>query len=742
MGGSYSTDDNICLIYTNSKCDSGYTFNPNTKECELTPVCNTNPNTAQAVFNPTSDSCIAENVYNCPNGYTINGNLCESTNIKCSTSEYAYDSINKGCKSVKPICPTPLSYNNTTKKCELIPTCPTGSTFNATSNKCVKSAANSYQCKESTGAIISSHSTINACNLECKKSTNIILDTTTALTTVNGVSLYHFYLPCSNVSFSKSEISKQYSCLLSMERIHITFESNNTGISAVTILQCKPWDKWENCAAFSNFFPHLTCEGICPTNLSYNSQTASCTSDAADFCSAGVYNPVTHRCETSNPYFAMGYTYTLNNYSYSEPVCTDGGVYDKASGKCKFSLYESAISSYRELASNSPILLAASQKTFDPCETGYTYNFASKTCTKYNVCSNLNGKADASGICVSRNPLTCAEGYEVIREGLCQSPPNALCSDEFVLDNTTNFDTTLNHRNGLCVRRDTREALCPYDNNTQCVDTNDSGEFYCSPYECFDFDNSIEVDETQEGETDLSNDGDPNKCEFLMSNGTDSRCRMRGADTLWHNCCSFDTAEANTYRKEDRDAGLIFQRDYLTNPLDGYVKTEKFWDYAIIALYDTGLNLMVAGLGAAETITKFLGLGCTERDLSTAEKVSSSQPICQKVGDYCISSLFKKCIQRKATYCCYASMFDLAFAKAARNSIEGFSFGDAKHPNCRGITIEEFKKIDWNDEVVKDAFSQVIEYYAKDIAKSLDEDTLNAVMDNIRDNLIIEWENK
>jgi hypothetical protein len=59
-----------------------------------------------------------------------------------------------------------------------------------------------------------------------------------------------------------------------------------------------------------------------------------------------------------------------------------------------------------------------------------------------------------------------------------------------------------------------------------------------------------------------------------------------------------------------------------------------------------------------------------------------------------------------------------------------------------GITIEEFKKIDWNDEVVKDAFYQVIEYYAKDMAKSLDEDTLNAVMDNIRDNLIIEWENK
>jgi hypothetical protein len=69
-----------------------------------------------------------------------------------------------------------------------------------------------------------------------------------------------------------------------------------------------------------------------------------------------------------------------------------------------------------------------------------------------------------------------------------------------------------------------------------------------------------------------------------------------------------------------------------------------------------------------------------------------------------------------------------------------FSFGSPKSPNCRGITIDEFKKIDWNDEVVKDAFTAVIEYYAKDIAKSLDNETLNAVIDDVRDKLIIEWE--
>jgi hypothetical protein len=796
-GGTYSTGTNKCDLVNDSRCDPGYTFNETTKECRLTPVCNTNPNTAQAVFNPTNDSCIAENVYNCPSGYTLNGNICETTNIKCLSSEYAYDAVNKGCKSTRAICPAPLIYNQTTVKCEMIPTCPTGTVFNATNNKCVKSTANSYQCKESTGAVISSHSTINSCNSECKtvKDISPVVNTSqlqngkcvtksaglkvtyecwyddelaNTYTTKNActsgckkivpVQIYPFQIILTTTINQHSFMAWCVNQIGKRQNTH-NFGINDTYVNWYD--ECGTyWDQsgWiarrANGVEYYNdtsrsgtkyyardvIYPNLSCVGICSNGLTYNAQTNACEADAVKFCAAGVYNPVTHKCETSDQYFAMSYTYTLNNYSYTEPICTDGAIFDKISGKCKFSLYEAATSSYRVFASNS-IILAASEKIFAPCETGYTYNYNAKTCVKSGICFNQNGSVNtATGLCLSKNQLSCPKDYNVIKEGLCQAPPNVECGMDFVLDNGS-YNTAMNTVNGLCMRKDNSAPVCPIDENMQCVDTAGNGEYYCSPHECFDFDNSIETTETQEGENDLANDGDPNKCEFLMSNGKDSRCRMRGADTLWHNCCAFDTAEANAYRKEDRDAGLIFQRDYLSNPLDGYIKTEKFWDYAITAVWNSsGLNLSMAAMNAAETITKFVGLGCTERDLATAEKVSSDQPICQKIGDYCISSLFKKCIQRKATYCCYSSMFDLAFAKAARNSIEGFNFGDSKSPNCRGITIDEFKKIDWNDEVVKSAFNAVIEYYAKDIAKSLDNDTLNAVMDDVRNRLIIEWE--
>jgi hypothetical protein len=807
--GSYSISSNTCDYVSDSKCDTGYTFNPNTKECQLVPLCNSDKLAAQAVFNPASDSCIAENVYNCPSGYTLNGNICETTNIKCPTSEYAYDPTNRGCKSVKPICPTPLTYNQTTGKCETTPTCPSGSAFDIASNKCIKSIADSYQCKESTGAIINSgYPTINACNNGCK--------------TVKDISpAYNFTSYQTEIGQCKQKqitgIRLLYECwfgdepqkVLTSNKTYYTAEACTAGcnrnipvlvprypfqiILTTTINQhsFKAWcvrqvgsrqntqnfgitetyKSWYNeCGEYwdqegnisrtangvkyyntthrsttgysvSGTYPNLSCTGICPTGLAYNSQTSFCEAEAGNLCSAGIYNHSTHKCETGDRYFAMGYTYTLGNYSYTEPVCSDGAVFDKAGGKCKFSLYEAATSSYRVFASNST-LLASSEKIFAPCEAGYTYNYNAKTCVKSGICFNQNGSVDAAnGLCLSKNKLSCPENYTVIREGLCQAPPSVECGVDFILNtDTVGYDTAMNNVNGLCMRKDESAPVCPIDENIQCVDTDESGTFYCSPYECFDYDNSIEHTETQEGATDLGNDGDPNKCEFLMSNGRDSRCRMRGADTLWHNCCAFDTAEANAYYKEDRDAGLLFQQHYLTNPLGNYIKTEKFWDYAIIAAWDSGYNLMAASFHAAEIITKFVGLGCTERDMATAEKVSSDQPICQRIGDYCVSSLFKTCIQRKATYCCYSSMFDLAFAKAARNSIEGFSFGSATSPNCRGITIDEFKKIDWNDQVVKDAFTAVIEYYAKDIAKSLDNDTLNAVMDDVRERLIIEWE--
>jgi hypothetical protein len=734
FNGAYNAATNRCVINTNSKCDTGYIFNDTTKECELTPVCNTQSaaQAAQGVFNPVTDSCVAENVRHCPNNtYTLaGGSVCETTSVLCP-SGYSYDAVNKGCKSDRAICTSPLTYNSATGKCQADPICPTGSTFRAYNNKCEKSSS-SYQCLYGN-ELKSAYSTLAACNTNCKEDI-MLMDFRGAnsfyqygyvqmLATING---HTVYTQCRNKSrihtvefpLSAADINDIYlDCATgnSSTDHYVTLNRRNGYIDLYYR------QRGSDYGAPIKLY-NISCNGVCSAGLTFNTQTNICEADAAKFCSSGLYNMTTHKCESTNAYLAPGYTYTLGNYSYTVPTCANSAAFDSASGKCRLTL----------------------TNVTPPCGAGYTYNYTAKTCTKSNVCGALNGVADnsGSGKCLSRNKIACAENYDVIREGVCESPPVVRCSEDFLLDNNAaDYNTALNKTNGLCMRVDSRDTVCPYGENIKCVDTDGLGEYSCSPYECFDFDNSIEVDDTQEGATDLSNDGDPNKCEFLLANGKDSRCRARGADTLWHNCCDFDTSEANKYKQEDRDAGLLFQRDFLSNPLDKYnVKMDKFWNYAVITAWNTSaFNLMMAGLNGVETITKFVGLGCTERDVTTAEKVSSDPPICMPIGRYCISSIFKKCIQYKETHCCYDSMYDLAFAKAARNSIDGFGWGDPKSPNCRGITLEEFKKIDWNDKVVKDAFEQVIQFYAKEITKSLDNETLGRVMDDITDSLINEW---
>ena len=68
---------------------------------------------------------------------------------------------------------------------------------------------------------------------------------------------------------------------------------------------------------------------------------------------------------------------------------------------------------------------------------------------------------------------------------------------------------------------------------------------------------------------------------------------------------------------------------------------------------------------------------------------------CHYVGNYCAVKVLGVCLQRKKTYCCFNSVLARIIQEQGRPQL-GIGWGDAKHPNCRGFTPEEFQKIDFS----------------------------------------------
>jgi hypothetical protein len=61
----------------------------------------------------------------------------------------------------------------------------------------------------------------------------------------------------------------------------------------------------------------------------------------------------------------------------------------------------------------------------------------------------------------------------------------------------------------------------------------------------------------------------------------------------------------------------------------------------------------------------------------------------------------------KHYYCCYDSVFSKVFAREARAQL-GFNFGSGGYPNCRGFTLEELARLDFNRMNFSEAFAELL----------------------------------
>lgn len=93
-----------------------------------------------------------------------------------------------------------------------------------------------------------------------------------------------------------------------------------------------------------------------------------------------------------------------------------------------------------------------------------------------------------------------------------------------------------------------------------------------------------------------------------------------------------------------------------------------------------------------------------------------------EVGTYCYNKVLGKCTSEHTTYCIFGSKLG-RIIRVAANSQLGLSFGDPEHPDCSGLTPEQFQRMDFS----KIDFSEFYEDIKKNQTVKL-ADVVNPVM--------------
>lgn len=100
-------------------------------------------------------------------------------------------------------------------------------------------------------------------------------------------------------------------------------------------------------------------------------------------------------------------------------------------------------------------------------------------------------------------------------------------------------------------------------------------------------------------------------------------------------------------------------------------------------------------------------------------------------GTYCDKKVLGKCIRKKSSYCVFDNKLARIIQYQGRSGQLGIGFGGAQSPNCRGLSVEELQRIDFNAMDYSDFYdelnsntklpdqNQLIDYMKKTITDQL-----------------------
>ncbi len=104
-----------------------------------------------------------------------------------------------------------------------------------------------------------------------------------------------------------------------------------------------------------------------------------------------------------------------------------------------------------------------------------------------------------------------------------------------------------------------------------------------------------------------------------------------------------------------------------------------------------------------------LGLaGCSEKEKALAQLRQDKK--CVYVGTYCAEEApIIGCIRKKSNFCCFGTRLARLIHEQGRPQLK-MGFGNAEHPQCRGFTVEELTKLNFDkidlSELLSDLYSK------------------------------------
>ena len=93
--------------------------------------------------------------------------------------------------------------------------------------------------------------------------------------------------------------------------------------------------------------------------------------------------------------------------------------------------------------------------------------------------------------------------------------------------------------------------------------------------------------------------------------------------------------------------------------------------------------------------------------------------LCHRVGTYCKKRdpVFKQCLVKKTNFCCFSSKLARIFHEQGRKQL-GIGWGSSSSPNCRPLTLDELKSLDFSKFDLEELFDALLNKGKKNMHKS------------------------
>ena len=102
------------------------------------------------------------------------------------------------------------------------------------------------------------------------------------------------------------------------------------------------------------------------------------------------------------------------------------------------------------------------------------------------------------------------------------------------------------------------------------------------------------------------------------------------------------------------------------------------------------------------------------------------------VGTFCSKKILKKCIQRKSSYCVFDNKLARIIQYQGRSGQLGIGFGGAGSPDCRGMSVDELQKIDFNRMDYSDFYDELNERTNMPDRNQIMEHMKNSIVDQLK----------